>query len=96
MSLYAGMIVGVGDESAASGAVETMQSPYCREIRSKRYFFLREMPTEDHHIKDGSNHCWCRLTMKVYGPDGELVQPQDCTAGRTCYRSLFEPEEELS
>jgi hypothetical protein len=71
---------------------ETLNSPYCREIRSKRYFFLREMPTEEHHLKDGSNHCWCRVTMKVYGPDGEIARPQDCVAGRTCYRSLFETE----
>lgn len=77
------------DGTAAAGVVP---SPYCREIRSKRYFFLREMPTEDHHIKDGSNHCWCRVTMKVYGPDGELTRPGDCVSGRSCYRSLFEVE----
>jgi len=92
MSLDAATTVGVGEGTAASGAAEIMQSPYCREIRSKRYFFLREMPTEDHHLKDGSNHCWCRLTMKAYGPDGEIARPEDCIAGRTCYRSLFEPE----
>ena len=81
------------EDAPTTGSVaEIMQSPYCREIRSKRYFFLREMPTEDHHIKDGSNHCWCRVTMKVYGPDGEIARPEDCISGRDCYRSLFEPE----
>ena len=92
MSQDAATTIGVSEESTASGAVEIMQSPYCREIRSKKYFFLREMPTEDHHLKDGSNHCWCRATMKAYGPDGELTRPEDCTASRSCYRSLFEPE----
>lgn len=92
MSLDATITADAGDNATVSGAVETMQSPYCREIRSKRYFFLREMPTENHHLKDGSNHCWCRVTMKVYGPDGEQARPDDCVSGRTCYRSLFEPE----
>jgi hypothetical protein len=84
------------DEPATTAAMDldaaAIRSPYCREIRSKRYFFLREMPTEEHHLKDGSNHCWCRATMKVYGPDGEMVRPTDCTSDRSCYRSLFEPE----
>jgi len=92
MNLDATRIVEDGSVSAGSDTVEIMQSPYCREIRSKKYFFLREMPTEDHHLKDGSNHCWCRATMKAYGPDGELTRPEDCTASRSCYRSLFEPE----
>ena len=83
-----------GVEAGQSLQAETVQSPYCREIRSKRYFFLREMPTEEHHLKDGSNHCWCRMTMKVFGPDGELVRPSDCMAGRSCYRSLFDVDNE--
>ena len=81
-----------GEPTSAGVGTDSVQSPYCREIRSKRYFFLREMPTEERHLKDGSNHCWCRMTMKVFGPDGELVRPVDCTAGRSCYRSLFETD----
>lgn len=67
-----------------------MTSPFCRELRSKRHYFLQEMPTEEHHLLDSSNRCWCRLTMQVVGPDGQQAQPKDCTAGRSCYRSLFE------
>lgn len=92
MSHDAIQAAGVGDDSFAAPGSADVQSPYCREIRSKRYFFLREMPTEEHHLKDGSNHCWCRLTMKVYGPDGELARPADCVGGRSCYRSLFDSE----
>jgi hypothetical protein len=66
------------------------QSPFCRELRSKRYYFLQEMPTEPHHIQDGSNRCWCRLTMQSIGPDREMVHPKGCTPDRVCYRSLFE------
>lgn len=78
------------EQTPAAADNQPVQSPYCREIRSKRYFFLREMPTEDHHLRDPSNHCWCRQTMQVVGPDGEMVRPQDCVSGRSCYRSLFE------
>ena len=78
--------------NAETALPEPVLSPFCREIRSKRYFFLREMPTEEHHLRDGSNHCWCRMTMKVFGPDGEMVRPTDCVSGRSCYRSLFDTE----
>ena len=78
------------EQTAAPVANETVSSPYCREIRSKKYYFLQEMPTEEHHLRDGSNHCWCLRTMQVVGPDGEMVRPENCTAGRSCYRSLFE------
>jgi hypothetical protein len=66
------------------------QSVFCRELRSKRYYFLEQMPTEEDHILDGSNRCWCRLTMQVIGPDGDMTHPTDCRPGRSCYRSLFE------
>lgn len=74
-------------EPAAGGMVN---SPFCREIRSKKYYFLQEMPTETHHLRDGSNYCWCQRTMQAVGPDGEMVRPEDCKAGRSCYRSLFD------
>ncbi len=47
------------------------------------------MPTEANHLLDQSQWCWCRKTMQTIGPDGELVQPEDCTAQRGCYVSLF-------
>jgi hypothetical protein len=74
------------EEATANAA----QSPFCRELRSKKYYFLQEMPTETHHMMDGSGHCWCRKTMQILGPDGEMVRAEDCTSGRSCYKSLFE------
>lgn len=66
-----------------------VQSPFCRELRSKRFYFLQQMPTEEAHLLDASGHCWCQLTMQVFGPDGERVRPADCSPGRDCYRSLL-------
>lgn len=78
-------------QSAAAGSsvAGAPLSPYCGSIRSKKYFFLQGLPTEESHLLDGSNHCWCDRTMQGVGPDGELVQPRDCVPGRTCYRSAF-------
>lgn len=67
-------------------------SPYCRELRSKKYYFLDRMPTEESDILDGSGHCWCTHTMKGMGPDGELAAPSECTSERGCYRSQFDTE----
>ena len=79
------------DVTATAPTVEPrMNSPFCRDIRSKKFYFLQEMPTEIHHLRDASNHCWCRRTVQAFGPDGELVRPEDCNAGRDCYKSLFE------
>lgn len=79
-----------GATTAEATAPNVVQSPFCRDIRSKKYYFLQEMPTEIQHIRDASNHCWCRQTVQVFGPDGELVRPEDCNTSRSCYRSLFE------
>ena len=66
-----------------------MVSPFCSELRSKKYYFLQEVATEDHHLLDATNHCWCRLTMQAIGPDSERAHASDCKPGRECYRSLF-------
>ena len=79
-----------GSAAAEPAVAPLVASPFCRDIRSKKYYFLQEMPTEVHHLRDASNHCWCLRTVQAFGPDGELVRPEDCNADRGCYRSLFE------
>ncbi|MGO8671016.1 MAG: hypothetical protein ACLQVD_06605 [Capsulimonadaceae bacterium] len=67
-------------------------SPYCRELRSKNYFTLQSVPLTEADILDHSNHCWCRQTMQVVGPDGDLVIPSACGPDRACYRSHWDQE----
>jgi hypothetical protein len=67
-----------------------VKSPFCRDLRSKRYYFLQEMPTEEHHFLDASRQCWCRRTMQAIGPDGERAIPRNCKPDRGCYLSRFE------
>jgi hypothetical protein len=74
----------------SSETVPIALSPFCGELRSKKYYFLDRMPTEESDLLDGSGHCWCSHTKQAIGPDGELVAPSECTSERGCYRSRFE------
>ena len=68
----------------------TIQSAFCASLRSKKFFMIDVVPTEAEHYLDGSNHCWCRETQQAIGPDGGMVQPDQCVPGRQCYSSAFE------
>lgn len=69
---------------------DSAQSTFCGSLRSKKFFLRDTVATEASHYLDASNHCWCRKTQQVFGPDGSSVQPEDCVAGRSCYTSLFD------
>lgn len=66
------------------------ESAFCSSLRSKKFFLIDTLPTEAAQYLDGSNHCWCRVTQQVTGPDGGSVRPEACVAGRDCYSSAFE------
>lgn len=73
-------------EPAGSGASE---SAFCGALRSKKFFMRGELATEAAHYLDASNHCWCRHTHLVVGPDGGRATPAHCVAGRACYTSAL-------
>ena len=62
-------------------------SPYCAELRTKKWALSRRPPRDDKELMDGSQHCWCSLTMESVGPDAQIVDPDDCRVGRSCFRS---------
>ncbi len=74
-------------ESNAAPALNI--SPFCVHILSKKTYFLRGPPMEESDILDGSRSCWCRRTMHILGPDGEVVHPEECRAGRSCFESIL-------
>jgi hypothetical protein len=76
-------------EPAAETGETVVNSPFCRELRSKKYFFLDTIATDASQYLDGSNHCWCSRTQMVIGPDGDSVAPDLCVPGRPCYRSAL-------
>jgi hypothetical protein len=67
-----------------------IQSPFCGALRSKKFFMLDSLATDASQYLDASNHCWCRETQKVIGPDGGRVQPNRCVPGRECYSSALD------
>jgi hypothetical protein len=79
--------VAASDESGESQKVE---SPFCGSLRSKKFFMMDGLATEAAQYLDSSNHCWCRETQRVIGPDGGRVRPDRCVPGRSCYSSALE------
>jgi hypothetical protein len=77
--------------SSASGhsAPRPQIAPFCAHIQSKKSFFLRRPPNSEAELLDASQSCWCRQTMQSVGPDGAIVDPEDCRSGRGCYESVL-------
>jgi len=64
-----------------------VQSPFCGQLRSKKYFMLDRLGTRAEDYIDGANHVWCFETQEVIGPDNCRVAPENCGPGRACYVS---------
>ena len=77
-----------GAARLTAGAV--IQSPFCGSLRSKKFFMMDTLATDAEQYIDASNHCWCRETQQVIGPDSGRVQPNRCVPGRSCYSSALE------
>lgn len=77
------------EKTGSENASELALSPFCVHIQSKKLFFRKGPPMEESDVLDASRHCWCSLTMQVLGPDGEVVHPDECRAGRSCFRSIL-------
>ena len=58
----------------------------CRLLRSKWMFIEAEpdpmVPRSDSGI------CWCVHTQNCLGPDGQIVNMDNCKPGRACFESL--------
>ncbi|PWT80562.1 MAG: hypothetical protein C5B44_05215 [Acidobacteria bacterium] len=66
-----------------------VQSPFCGSLRSKKFFMIDGIATSADQYLDASNHCWCRETQEVIGPDNKRVHPDNCVPGRSCYSSAI-------
>jgi hypothetical protein len=67
----------------------SVQTPFCANLRSKKYFMLNVIPTKVEDFMDASGCCWCYHTMQVRGPDEGFVEPESCVPGRACYQTAF-------
>ena len=72
-----------------AGAEPPLVSPFCGALRSKKFFMRDGLATEPSHYLDSTEHCWCRETQLVVGPDGGRARPSRCVPGRSCYKSAL-------
>jgi len=76
----------MAEESIKSNSV---QSPFCGSLRSKKFFMLDGIARSADDFIDAANHVWCCETQEVIGPDNKGVSPDGCTPGRSCYTSAI-------
>jgi hypothetical protein len=79
----------IAESITEASAGVRIESPFCASLRSKKFFMMDQLATDASHYLDGSNHCWCRETQLVIGPDDGRVHPTRCVPGRACYRSAL-------
>jgi hypothetical protein len=88
----AGLATTNATPATASVPSTGVSTPFCGDLRSKNFFMLDVIATEAAQYLDASGHCWCYHTQSVIGPDRNIVRPDRCGPGRSCYRSaLAEP-----
>ena len=71
-----------------------IQTPFCGHLRSKKFFLSDQIAAAAEDYLDASGHCWCYHTQQVVGPDGNIVMPERCVPGRSCYRSALDRNRE--
>ena len=77
---------------AKTTPLEVLPTPFCGDLRSKKYYLRDEILTNAEDYHDGSGHTFCYHTQMPIGPDGARAAPEYCTPDRKCYRSaLAEP-----
>ncbi len=70
--------------------LSVIKTPFCGDLRSKKFFLSDQIATTAEDYLDASSHCWCYHTQQVVGPDGNIVMPERCVPGRGCYRSALD------
>ena len=85
-SYHSGQVAGSLEESGVVGVAE---SPFCGSLRSKKFFIVSGLATDASQYLDSTEHCWCRETQLVIGPDGSRAHPARCVPGRACYSSAL-------
>jgi hypothetical protein len=66
-----------------------IQTPFCGQLRSKKYFMLDRLAVSPEDFIDATNHVWCCETQEVIGPDNRRVSTDNCRPGRACYSSAL-------
>ena len=62
--------------------------PFCRHLQAKKLYFREAPARTEEELLDGSGHCWCRRTMTILGPHGDIADPSECRSGRACFEPV--------
>lgn len=57
----------------------------CEKLRWKGLFVDA---IQDPNLASGDRLFWCHTTQTCLGPDGKVVDDEECNAARACYRAL--------
>jgi hypothetical protein len=68
---------------------DALDSPFCKHLRSKRWYFRTGPPQVARDLLDSSNHSWCGVSCEIQGHDGEMATPEFCVRGRACFEPYF-------
>jgi hypothetical protein len=71
---------------------EVIQTTFCADLRSKKFYMLDVIPATADDFYDASGCVWCYHTQVPIGPDGLFAGPEECRPGRSCYRSALDPK----
>jgi hypothetical protein len=78
-------------KSQTQARPDVVQTPFCADLRSKKFYMLDVIPSTAEDFYDASGCVWCYHTQVPIGPDGLFVSPEECGPGRKCYRSALDP-----
>lgn len=80
------------DNRQSNTPLNVINTPFCAELRSKKFYIHNHIFTTAEEYYDQSGHIFCYHTQLPVGPDGHRVEAEACTPDRGCYRSaLSEP-----
>jgi hypothetical protein len=74
--------------------LNVLKTPFCGDLRSKKFYMRDAIPTCAEDYIDSSGHTWCYNTQMPLGPDGMHATPHECGPDRACYRSALQTPDE--
>ena len=65
---------------------QTASQDHCRFLRCKEMFI--DTGRDFHMSQSGSGIYWCSHSQNCLGPDGGIVNLENCKQGRACFQPL--------
>ena len=67
--------------------LKTVGHEVCNCVRWKSMYYHSE---PDLSVpRSNEDHYWCAITQRVLGPDGQVVDLENCGSSRACFKDSF-------